>query len=150
MKAISNDERLNTNNQSNTRKIIKIKSPQIRLRDCIVRCNRITVEQLAKAENRRVNKINDNAATMKRKRVAANTLPDNLIKGAPTKSMNTKSHRTKKLTLSEKMKNEAPDNEFVIDEIILATIPGFCPWPARIIQIIGETITVEFFGTGQK
>lgn len=55
----------------------------------------------------------------------------------------------KNLTLKEKIKNNAPDNEFMTNEIVLATIPGFCAWPARIIQIIGETIMVEFFGTGQ-
>lgn len=55
----------------------------------------------------------------------------------------------KNMTLKEKIRSEAPANEFVNNEIVLATIPGFCPWPARIIQIDGETIMVEFFGTGQ-
>lgn len=51
--------------------------------------------------------------------------------------------------LKEKMSNEAPQNSFLINEIVLATIPGYAPWPARIVNIIGETIYVEFFGTGQ-
>lgn len=60
-----------------------------------------------------------------------------------------KKRRVKNLTIKEKIRIEAPDNEYVIDEIVLATIPGFCAWPARIQQIIGETIMVEFFGTGE-
>lgn len=51
--------------------------------------------------------------------------------------------------LKEKMTNKAPQNSFLINEIILATIPGFVPWPARVLNITGETIYVEFFGTGQ-
>lgn len=60
-----------------------------------------------------------------------------------------KSRRVKKLTVKERIHKEAIDNEFMPDEIILATIPGFCCWPARILEIIGQTIMVEFFGTGQ-
>lgn len=57
----------------------------------------------------------------------------------------TKSQNKLKVT----MQHEAPINEFIINEVILATIPGYAPWPARISKIIGETIFVEFFGTGQ-
>lgn len=60
----------------------------------------------------------------------------------------TSNRRIKKLTLEEKIRNQAPENNFLCNEIVLATIPAFCPWPARIIQIINEMIMVEFFGTG--
>lgn len=58
--------------------------------------------------------------------------------------------RHNKLTLKEKISRAAPINDYVINELIMATVPGYSPWPARIIDIIGETIVVEFFGTGQR
>lgn len=54
-----------------------------------------------------------------------------------------------KKQLEEKIRNEAPGNEFLEGEIVLATIPGYAPWPAKIHQISNETIFVKFFGTGQ-
>lgn len=57
--------------------------------------------------------------------------------------------RKSQMCLKEKMTIEAPQNNFLIHEIVLATIPGFSPWPARIVNIMDETIHVEFFGTGQ-
>lgn len=59
------------------------------------------------------------------------------------------SKRNNKLSLKEKIHNESPMNEFMVDEIVLCTIPGYAPWPARIKEIINQTIFVEFFGTGQ-
>lgn len=56
---------------------------------------------------------------------------------------------TTKLRLKEKIESELPANEYVLNEIVLCTIPRFSPWPARIMQINGHTIIVEFFGTGQ-
>lgn len=53
-------------------------------------------------------------------------------------------------TLKERNLNNAPDKEFIINEIVLATVPGYKPWPARIIEIDGQTIRVEFFGTGER
>lgn len=38
----------------------------------------------------------------------------------------------------------------MIDEIVLATVPGYAPWPGRVIEINGQTVQVEFFGTGEK
>lgn len=55
----------------------------------------------------------------------------------------------RKLSPSENIRLGAPDNEFVANEIVLAAVSGYAPWPARIIEIIGETIRVEFFGTGE-
>lgn len=57
--------------------------------------------------------------------------------------------RKVKYSLKEKIERGAPSNEYMTNEIILATVPGFCAWPARIKHISGETIHVEFFGTGQ-
>lgn len=52
--------------------------------------------------------------------------------------------------LKERIITEAPDKEFVLNEIVLASVPGYAAWPARIIDINGQTIHVEFFGTGEK
>lgn len=41
-----------------------------------------------------------------------------------------------------------PTDEFFLNEIVLATIPGYCPWPACILGINGETYFVRFFGSG--
>lgn len=54
-----------------------------------------------------------------------------------------------KKKLEERIKNDAPVNQYIEGEIILGTIPGFAPWPARIQKIIDETIYIEFFGTGE-
>lgn len=51
--------------------------------------------------------------------------------------------------LEEKIRNQSPVNEFVEGEIVLGTIPGYSPWPARIISITHETILIEFSGTGE-
>lgn len=53
------------------------------------------------------------------------------------------------LRLEEWIESEAPKNVFIENEIVLATIPGYAPWPARILSINSETIFVDFFGTGQ-
>lgn len=53
------------------------------------------------------------------------------------------------MLLKEKMANEAPQKSYLLHEIVLVTIPGFVAWPARIKKIMGETIFIEFFGTGQ-
>lgn len=55
----------------------------------------------------------------------------------------------KKLSLKERIHNESPINEFLVNEVVLCTIPGYSPWPARIKDINSQTIFVEFFGTGQ-
>lgn len=54
-----------------------------------------------------------------------------------------------KLSLVERINNESPANEFFTNEIVFATIPGYCPWPAAIMNINEQTIFVKFFGTGQ-
>lgn len=53
-----------------------------------------------------------------------------------------------KMQLQEYIDNDSPNRQYIVNEIIIATIPGFAPWPARILKINGQTITVEFFGTG--
>lgn len=71
-------------------------------------------------------------------------------KNMKTKSKKRRESRKKNvMLLQEKMLNDAPKNTYLINEIVLATIPGFVAWPARIKNMIGETIYVEFFGTGQ-
>lgn len=66
----------------------------------------------------------------------------------PSLSDENKTKKRAKLSLKEKLDN-APAIEFVPNEVVLATIPGYCPWPARIFSITNNKIFVEFFGTGQ-
>lgn len=40
-------------------------------------------------------------------------------------------------------------SEYVVGELVLAHVTGFCDWPAFIRSIHGQIISVEFFGTGQ-
>lgn len=53
------------------------------------------------------------------------------------------------LSLSEKINRDTPNKQFIIGEVILATVSGYCPWPGKILDIIGETVYVQFFGTGE-
>lgn len=73
------------------------------------------------------------------------------IASAKPKNDNKKKKRksTARLRLREKIETASPVNEYVPNEVVLATIPGFAPWPARILNINEQTIFVEFFGTGQ-
>lgn len=69
-----------------------------------------------------------------------------------TKKVNAKrapNPRSSKLKLEERISRLSPKNEFVIGEIVLGTIPGYAPWPARIKNIIEDTVFIEFFGTGE-
>lgn len=95
--------------------------------------------------------IGTQTRAMKRKRSEINMKPNNSM--SPKKVQN-KTHsrartRTRKLTLAQAIENGSPSNEFVTDEVVLVTIPGFCAWPARIVGILKETLMVEFFGTSQ-
>lgn len=58
--------------------------------------------------------------------------------------------KSTKLLLSEQIDRDSPSRQYLLNEIILTTIPGFVPWPSRILKIDGHTILVEFFGTGQR
>lgn len=60
-----------------------------------------------------------------------------------------KTKKRSKLSLKEKLDNEDPTKKFLPNEVVLATVPGYCPWPARILTITDHTILIEFFGTGQ-
>lgn len=60
-----------------------------------------------------------------------------------------KAKKNFELRLEERIESKAPKNQFLENEIVLATVPGYSPWPARISYISDETIFVEFFGTGQ-
>lgn len=61
-----------------------------------------------------------------------------------------KDRKSSQFTLKEKIENENPNKEYVVNEVVLATVPGYPVWPARILEIIGQTIKVEFFGTGER
>lgn len=81
-----------------------------------------------------------------------NQQTDQDINEATTKTIqNTKKkgRKSTKLTLKEKISHDAPYKEYIVGEIILATVVGYPPWPARIIDINGHTLKVEFFGTGE-
>lgn len=58
--------------------------------------------------------------------------------------------KKKNFTLKEKVHNESPHFEFIPNEQVLVTIPGYPPWPDRIESVYGATIIVEFFSNGQK
>lgn len=95
---------------------------------------------------------NKNEYNRKRKRIATDNSQNTGTESNPSKSLPKpvkKKVRKSTKILQERMLNEAPDKEFLPNEIILATIPGFVPWPSRILQISGQTITIQFFGTGQ-
>lgn len=47
------------------------------------------------------------------------------------------------------MSRDSPDKEYVVGEVVLAAVPGYPPWPSRILEINERTIVVEFFGTGE-
>lgn len=67
-----------------------------------------------------------------------------------TKKMKRVANRKEsKLKLEERIRIQAPTNDFITGEIILGTIPGYAPWPARIKNIINETVFIEFFGSGE-
>lgn len=61
-----------------------------------------------------------------------------------------KPKRRANLQLQERLLNDVPSKEYLPNEIILATIPGYVAWPARILEMMGQTVLVEFFGTGQR
>lgn len=82
----------------------------------------------------------------KRTRIASNFEGNTNI--APKSTTQKKSRA--KLQLQERLLNQVPNKEYLPNEIILATIPGYVPWPARILEMTGQTVFVEFFGTGQK
>lgn len=65
------------------------------------------------------------------------------------KKKNPKTRTDSKKKLEERIRNKAPLNQYIEGEIILGTIPGYAPWPARIQKIINETIYIEIFGTSQ-
>lgn len=54
------------------------------------------------------------------------------------------------MTIKERIDMEALDKCFVLNEVVLAIVPGYPFWPARVIDINGATITVEFYGTGER
>lgn len=84
----------------------------------------------------RIQTIVDYSLSHKRKREIESEIPK-------------KSRKSTKLQLQQQIDNELPNRQYLVDEIILATIPGYAPWPARILKMIGQTISVQFFGTGQ-
>lgn len=88
--------------------------------------------------------INQEAPASTSRKRARTTINDEKSK------RNRKVAKSSKLQLQQRMRNEAPTKEYLIGEIVLATIPGYVPWAARILNITGQTILVEFFGTGQK
>lgn len=54
------------------------------------------------------------------------------------------------MKLQERLTADVPTKEYIINEVVLAIVPGYAPWPARILNISGQTIFVEFFGTGER
>lgn len=51
--------------------------------------------------------------------------------------------------LRSKTNTNISTDEFFLNEIVFATIPGYAPWPACILNINSETYYVRFFGSGE-
>lgn len=86
------------------------------------------------------------------KRLRKKTIDDNVHSVASSQHKEKGKHRSKssKILLQELLLIEAPTRQFLVAEVVLATVPGFCPWPSIILSITGQTILIEFFGTGQR
>lgn len=56
---------------------------------------------------------------------------------------------SKKGALKSKLNPNRQGDEFIINEIVFATIPGYAPWPAWILNIQNDTYFVRFFGTDE-
>lgn len=81
--------------------------------------------------------MNQRSQTRKRKRNE-----DQICKKKGTK-------KSTKILLADRIHNESPAKDYLLNEIVIAAVPGYPVWPGRILSITGETIVVEFFGTGQ-
>lgn len=103
--------------------------------------------------NSSVQQVDSDTIQRKRKRneVASESKK---IPNLPSSSKSITQHKKIKCRKSTKMQlqeqlDDTPDKEFLVDEIVLTTIPGYAPWPSRILSMTGQTIMVEFFGTGE-
>lgn len=94
-------------------------------------------------------KVQNVAKKRKREQIAAQSNDNKAMTNRSKATHVNKKKKNAKLMLREKINNEAPINEFVANEIVLASIPGYAPWPARILEMSGQTVVVEFLGTGQ-
>lgn len=65
-------------------------------------------------------------------------------------NQNKKIRKSSKCTIKERISQENPNKEYVVNEVVLATVPGYPAWPARILEINGQTLNVEFFGTSER
>lgn len=83
----------------------------------------------------------DNLPEVKQNKVNFN------VKNPGTQRKKGRTHPKKGILKSKSM--ERPTDEFITNEIVLATIPGYAPWPACIIDIKGNTYFVRFFGTDE-
>lgn len=43
-------------------------------------------------------------------------------------------------------KNSQEKNEFCVNDIVMAKVRGFSPWPGKIIEIVKNRIKIEFYG----
>lgn len=122
---------------------------------------RVAIDRLSETQIRNIQSRYNAKAKIELNEMVPNETTKTPIKKIQEKKQCTEEKKTKgkkrvqgkrkeKLSLKERILNDAPENEYFCDEIVLVTIPGFCPWPARIISMSGETILVEFFGTGQR
>lgn len=90
-----------------------------------------------------------NVAYMQTRRRIRESAATSVIEPKTVKTKNKNLREKNELRIEDRIESEAPKNVFIENEIVLATIPGYAPWPARILSINSETIFVEFFGTGQ-
>lgn len=124
------------------------------LKNQLVDYTQVAITQTQKFEAFSLNVTDDCKRTTRSKNrlLADETTPKSRsLHEKKTQKPGTKKNNHKRIStqLQEFIDIGSPVNEFCLNEIVLATVPGYAPWPARIVKIVGETIFVEFFGTGQ-
>lgn len=110
------------------------------------------LERRLRSQNNQDDKIPPQQARKLRSNANVNnesTMPNESVDRPSSKRKRETAKTNTKLRLEEKIENESPSKDYILNEIVLCAIPGYPPWPARIIDILNQTIFVEFFGTGQ-
>lgn len=100
-----------------------------------------SVSELKETPLRRSNRTKDNGKINEKVSNEDQKKPNGLKRKRETTKHNKK--------LCEAINIELPNRLFMVNEVVLCTIPGYSPWPAIIKNINNQTIFVEFFGTGQ-
>lgn len=143
---ISNNDRrdsMNSNENGEFNIAVKIFGEQ-----CMLNCNQITKDHFNKDDEINNSKeINSNRITKTSKRIAAR----NIIKREKKNKIavrNTASSLQSSINSSWKneKKNQINSNAIKVNDICLAKMRSYCPWPCKVINICNKRINVLFFG----